>query len=288
MLKLTHPDKLLWREDGISKHALAEYYVSIAPHVVPHVRGRPLTLVRATDAIEDGTMFLKHGKQWGPKTLRRIHIPEKTKVGEYLVADDIEGVLGLVQMSIVEIHTWNSVAPDIEHPDRMVLDLDPDEELAFTEVIAAARLLRDRLRAVGLASLVKTTGGKGLHVVVPLVPRADWEEVFAWSRAFAEGIVRQAPRHFTAKVGKQHRRGKILIDYLRNNRGNTSVAAFSPRARPGAPVSMPISWEELGRVDPMRYTIRSVPRLLARRRRDPWHAWEELRRPLTVARAARR
>lgn len=278
--RLSKPDKLLWRDDGITKRILAEYYASIAAAIVPHLRGRPLTLVRATDAIEDGVAYMRHSKVWGPEALRRVAIPEKTKVGEYLIADSIEAVLGLVQMSVVEIHTWNCVDPDIERPDRLVLDLDPDEAVPWTRVVEAARLLRDRLRAVGLCSLVKTTGGKGLHVVVPLVPSADWDETFAFARSFCEELARESPRAFTTLMPKARRRGKILLDYLRNNRGNTSVAAFSTRARPGAPVSMPISWRELGRVDPRRFTLRTVPRLLARRRSDPWGDYDELRRRL--------
>jgi bifunctional non-homologous end joining protein LigD len=279
--RLTKPDKMLWRAAGVTKRALAEYYAAIGEHIVPHVAGRPLTLVRANDAVEDGVAYLRHSKAWGPAALRRVSIAEKTKVGEYLIADDLPAVLGLVQMSIVEIHTWNVTYPDVERPDRLVLDLDPDPSVAWDRVIDAARLLRSRLEALGHASFVKTTGGKGLHVVVPLVPRAEWDEVLRFARAFSESIVRDDPRGFTTAMPKERRRGKILIDYLRNNRTNTSVAAFSTRAHPSAPVSMPVAWEQLSRVDPTAFTPFTVPKLLARRRRDPWRDYEEVRRPLT-------
>jgi bifunctional non-homologous end joining protein LigD len=210
-----------------------------------------------------------------------VRIAEKTKVGEYMIADDLPGVLGLVQMSIVEIHTWNVTYPDVERPDRIVLDLDPDPSVKWDRVVAAARLLRERLERIGLASFVKTTGGKGLHVVVPIEPRADWDEVLDFARAFSESIVHDDRASFTTAMPKERRRGKILIDYLRNNRTNTSIAAFSTRARPGVPVSLPVSWDELPRVDPSAFTLFTVPKILARRRRDPWRDYETLRRPLS-------
>jgi len=279
--RLSKPDKLLWRTEGVTKKDLAEYYVAIGDHIVPHVQGRPLTLVRASDAVEDGTTYLRHSKVWGPEALRRVRIAEKTKVGEYMIADDLPGVLGLVQMSIVEIHTWNVTYPDVERPDRIVLDLDPDPSVKWDRVVAAARLLRERLERIGLASFVKTTGGKGLHVVVPIEPRADWDEVLDFARAFSESIVHDDRASFTTAMPKERRRGKILIDYLRNNRTNTSIAAFSTRARPGVPVSLPVSWDELPRVDPSAFTLFTVPKILARRRRDPWRDYETLRRPLS-------
>jgi bifunctional non-homologous end joining protein LigD len=245
------------------------------------VRGRPLTLVRAGKTIEEGTVFMRHSKVWGPSALRRVRIQEKTKVGEYLVADDIDGVLGLVHMGVVEIHTWNSVAPEVDLHDRVVLDLDPDVSVPWTRVVETALMLRERLELVGLASFVKTTGGKGLHVVVPIDP-APWKQCLDFSRAFSEAIVRNEPKRFTTEMPLDKRRGKILIDYLRNNRTNTSVAAFSTRARPGAPVSMTVSWEELGKIDPSAFTLFTVPKLLARRKRDPWAGYDDARAPLPV------
>lgn len=267
-------DRVLYRADGYRKSDLAEYYRAVEEHVVPHVFGRPLTLVRANDAIEDGTIYMRHSKVWGPSTLERVSIVEKKKVGEYLVARDLDGILALVHMGIVEIHTWNSVAPEVDSPDRIVLDLDPDVSVPWTEVVDTAKMLRKRLEKLGLASFVKTTGGKGLHVVVPLHP-TTWDASFAWSRTFAQMLEAEEPKRFTTQVSLAKRPGKILIDYLRNNRGNTSVAAFSTRAKPHAPISVPVSWAELGRVDPNSFTLKSVPKL--RRKKDPWAGYEEAR-----------
>jgi bifunctional non-homologous end joining protein LigD len=206
--------------------------------------------------------------------LRRVRIREKTKTGEYLVADTVAALVGLAQMDILEIHAWNSVADDVERPDRIVFDLDPSPELPWDAVAEAASYLRDRLAALGLASWVKTTGGKGLHVVVPLAPSADWDGCFAFSRAVAQLLVRERPGRFVASVTKAARHGKILIDYLRNNRANTSVAAYSIRARPGAPVSVPIGWDEID--DDPRARPWTMERVLARvksRRSDPWRRY---------------
>ncbi|HEY2744751.1 MAG TPA: non-homologous end-joining DNA ligase [Polyangia bacterium] len=271
-IAISHPERALWPDDGITKIELARYYGAIAEWIVPHVRRRPLTLLRCEGSIDD-CKFLRHGRAWGPSALERVNIREKHKVGEYLVANDRAGVIALAQLDIVEIHTWNSTADDVEHPDRLVVDLDPGDGVAWRDVVAAARRVRAALHALGLPAWVKTTGGAGLHVVVPLRPAADWSRCLEVARQFCAALARAEPARFTTLVGKQHRRGKIYLDYLRNNRTNTSVCAFSTRARPGAPVSMPLSWSSLGRVDPRAFTLRTVPKLLARRRRDPWASY---------------
>jgi bifunctional non-homologous end joining protein LigD len=228
---------------------------------------------------------MKHSKVWARGPVRRISIREKTKFGEYLVVDDEAALLSLAQMNILELHTWNTRAEHLERPDRIVLDLDPGPDVRFAEVVAAARLVRDALAALGLASFVKTTGGAGLHVVVPLAPMSRWEECLAFARAFASAIARHDPRRFTVGFAKAGRERKILLDYLRSNRTNTSVAAFSTRARPDAPVSVPLAWDELGpRLRPGRYTVATVPRRLASLGDDPWQGYAAARRPLDRAR----
>jgi bifunctional non-homologous end joining protein LigD len=212
---------------------------------------------------------MKHAKAWGPRVLRRVNIQEKTKVGEYLVADSIGAVVALAQMGVVEIHTWNSTADDIEHPNRIVWDLDPGPEISWTETVAAARLLRKVLDALGLAAWIKTTGGHGLHVVVPIKRSLNWSDCLQFSRDVSEALVRTNPALYTTTFSKRGREGKILIDYLRNNRTNTSICAYSPRARGGAPVSVPVGWDELSD-GPGRWTLLSVPRRLQRLRTDPW------------------
>jgi bifunctional non-homologous end joining protein LigD len=274
-VRISHPDRVIYPDLGTSKIQLARYYERIADWIVPHVTGRPLTLVHCPAGIAAPCNFLKHAKAWGPSALRRVRIQEKTKVGEYLIADSIEAVVSLAQMGIVEIHTWNSTADNIERPNRLVWDLDPGPEVSWKQVVKAAELVRDVLTTLRLTSWVKTTGGRGLHVVVPLGPKRTVAECLDFSRAVSEAIASTDPRAYTTAFAKSGRDDKILIDYLRNNRTNTSVCAFSPRARPGATVSMPLRWNEL-REPPGRWTILTVPKHLARIRADAWaDYWED-------------
>jgi bifunctional non-homologous end joining protein LigD len=272
-VRISHPDRVIYPDLGVSKIQLARYYERIADWIVPHVIGRPLTLVHCPAGIAAPCHYLKHAKAWGPSVLRRVRIREKTKVGEYLVADSIEAVVSLAQMGVVEIHTWNSTADDIEHPNRLVWDLDPGPKVSWKQVVKAAELVRDVLKTLGLTSWVKTTGGRGLHVVVPLRRKRTVSECLQFSRAVSEAIARTDPRSYTTAFAKAGRERKILIDYLRNNRTNTSVCAFSPRARPGASVSMPLDWDELD--EPLHdWTLLTVPQRLARLHADPWrHYW---------------
>jgi bifunctional non-homologous end joining protein LigD len=227
---------------------------------------------------------MKHSKLWAPVALRRVRIREKTKVGDYLVADTAAAIVSLVQMGIVEIHTWNSVCTDLERPNRVVLDIDPGADVGWKAVVDAARLIRDLLLVMDLRSFVKTTGGRGLHVVVPLRPRADWRECLAFAKAVAEVLVRRDPSTFTMQFKKEGRDDKILIDYLRNNRTNTSVAAYSPRARVGAPVSTPLAWTELSASRPPdRYTLLTIRNRLARLSDDPWRDYYEANQRLPRA-----
>jgi bifunctional non-homologous end joining protein LigD len=226
--------------------------------------------------------FMKHSKVWAPAPLRRVRIQEKKKVGEYLIADDVAGAVGLTQMGVLEIHTWNSDFARLEEPNRIVFDLDPGEEVPWSRVVDAARLMRRSLRALGLESFVKTTGGAGLHVVVPLVPHAQWTECLAFSRRLAAAIEAHDPSGFTVDFAKAGRARKILIDYLRNNRTNTSIAAYSTRAKPRATVSVPVTWNELKpSLDPASFTIATVPRRLAKLRRDPWADYHAAKQKLT-------
>lgn len=271
-VRISHPDRVIYPDLGISKIQLARYFESIADWIVPHTAGRPLTLVHCPAGIATPCIYLKHARAWGPSALRRIRIQEKTKVGEYLVADTIEAVVSLAQMGIVEIHTWNSTDDDIERPNRLVWDLDPGPAVSWKRVVKAALVVRDVLKTLGLSSWVKTTGGRGLHVVAPLTPKRTVAECLDFSRAVSEAIARTDPASYTTQFAKTGRENKILIDYLRNNRTNTSVCAFSPRARPGATVSMPLAWDELQET-PERWTLLTVPRRLRRIRSDPWKAY---------------
>ena len=264
----------------VTKLGLARYYETIADWILPHLVDRPLTLVRCPSGVSAATargedcFYVKHSKVWTWPAIRRVRIREKTKVGEYMIADSLPALLSLVQMGVLEIHTWNSGFAAVEYPDRIVIDLDPGERVAWPAVVEAARLVRQLMSVLDLESFVKTTGGRGLHVVVPLASTSkqdDWGACLEFARAFAMVLVRRQPSLFTERFAKSGRDDKILVDYLRNNRTNTSVAAYSTRARPDATVSVPITWEELSRArKPDRFTIATVPARLARLRADPW------------------
>lgn len=281
-VRISHPDRLIYPDLGISKIQLAQYYEKIADWIVPHVSGRPLTLVHCPAGLAAPCIYLKHAKAWGPSALRRVKIQEKTKVGEYLIADSIEAVVSLAQMGIVEIHTWNSVINDIERPNRIIWDLDPGPHVTWKQVVTAAGVVREELRTLGLRSWVKTTGGRGLHVVVPLRPARDVANCLEFSRDVSEAIVRTDPHIYTTTFAKLGRERKILIDYLRNNRTNTSICAYSPRARPGANVSMPVDWSDLN-TSPDRWTLASAVKRLQRLRSDPWAEYWACRQDISDA-----
>ena len=273
-VRITHPDKLMFPELGLTKLDIANYYESMAPRMLPHLAGRPLTLVFCPDGVGEGCMYLRHSKVWGPKVIRRVKIREKTKVGEYMVVDSIEGLISLAQMNVMEIHTWNSTVDHLETPDRIVLDLDPGKKITWPQVIAAARVLRAMLKTIGLEAWIKTTGGRGLHVVVPIVPEHDWAECLEFARAVALLMVERDAGRYTTDFRKAGRDNKILVDYLRNNRTNTSICAYAVRAREGAPVSVPISWSDLKpALRPERFTVKTAASYLARRRVDPWQGY---------------
>jgi bifunctional non-homologous end joining protein LigD len=280
-VRISSPDRVMYPDLGVTKRDVARYYEAVADAIVPHLAGRPLTLLHCPEGLGGECRYMKHSKVWAPDAVRRVRIREKTKTGEYLVIDDARALLSIVQMDVLELHTWNSTTDRLEEPDRIVLDLDPGPAVGWPEVVRAARLVRDALEALGLAAFVKTTGGAGLHVVTPLVPKRPWTECLAFARGVATALARHDPDRLTIAFAKSGRERKILLDYLRNNRTNTSVAAFSTRARPGAPVSVPLAWDELSaRSRPERHTIRTVPRRLARLGADPWAGYDRARRPL--------
>jgi bifunctional non-homologous end joining protein LigD len=280
-VRLTHADRILYPRLGTTKLDLARFYESIAKWILPHLEDRPTTLVRCPEGVDKTCFYQKHTGYWAPETLRRVKIQEKRKVGEYLIVDSLASLIGLVQIGILEVHTWNSVVSRLEQPDRIVFDLDPGPGVKWTEVIECARLIRDELEALRLASFVKTTGGQGLHVVVPLAPGPSWDETAEFSRGVAESTARAYPRRYVARMAKSERRGKIFIDYLRNVRGATSVAAYSTRAKPEATVSVPLSWDELStRIASDHFTIANVRTRLDGLTGDPWAAYWTARQKL--------
>ncbi len=280
-VRITHPDRVLYPPQGITKVELAEFYESIAEWILPHLRGRPTSLVRCPEGLAKECFYQKHVGVWAPAALRRVRIQEKRKVGEYLIVEDLPGLVGLVQIGILEIHTWNATAERLEEPDRLVFDLDPGDGVSWSDVVVAARTLRGLLRSLGLETFLKTTGGKGLHLVAPIDRGPGWDDCLAFARAVAGRLARESPRSFTADVAKSERRGRIYLDYLRNLRGATAVAAYSTRARAGAPVSTPLAWDELGpRMRSDHFTVSNLGRRLASLRHDPWKDYARTRQAL--------
>ncbi len=279
---ITNPDRVL-EPAGVTKAELARYYESVSAWMLPHVVGRPLTMVRCPHGAAGtvGCFYQKHPEVRGwPDSLGAVTIEDRDGPAVYSYVEDQAGLLALVQLGTLEIHTWNSLASDPERPDRVVFDLDPGPEVEFADVAAAARTVRDALEALGLGAFVKTTGGRGLHVVTPIVPGRGYDEVRAFAHAFVSVLATQRPDLFTALMAKRERPGRVFIDYLRNAHGATAVCAYSTRARPGAHVSVPVAWDELTGLDPSAYDIRSVPRRLAALHRDPWAGYEAARRAL--------
>jgi bifunctional non-homologous end joining protein LigD len=280
-VRLTSPDKVLYPEQGITKLELATYYRTIAEWILPHIADRPLVLVRCPEGRHKDCFYQKHPPAGTPANLRRIPIREEKTTSEYLIADDVAGLVSLAQIGVLEIHAWGSRADKLEHPDRLIFDLDPDPQVSWSTVVQSARQVRQFLQELGLESFVKTTGGKGLHLVVPIERRHDWEECKTFCKQVADAIVSAAPNHYTANMAKAKRTGKIFIDYLRNARGATAIVPYSTRARPIAPVSAPLTWQELSvRIRSDQYTVRNLARRLASLKRDPWEGIGSVRQGL--------
>ena len=268
-VRLSNPDKVLYPEQGITKGELADYYVAVAERMLPHVAGRPVTMVRCPTGRGTKCFYQRHAGSGVPEQLSEVTVPGFDE--PYLYIKDVSGLVAMVQMGVLEIHPWGVRIERPDKADRIIFDLDPAEGLGFGEVIAAAREVRERLTALGLASFVKTTGGKGLHVVLPIEPTADWREVKSFAKGVSAEMAADSPERYLTKVSKAERAGRIFIDYLRNDPTSTAVGPYSTRSRPGAPVAMPIDWSELKpSLDPCDFVLRTVAGRLKRRRTDPW------------------
>ena len=269
-VRLTHPDRILWPDLGITKQGLADHYAAVWPLIAPHIRGRALAILRAPDGIGGETFFQKNHHTGLPDTLAEARDPRRSAAPPLIVLDSLEGLLALAQVSAVEIHPWGAPVQAPNAPDRLILDLDPGEGVGWAEVVAAALDLGEACRGLGLNPFVKTSGGKGLHIVCPLDGRAGWDEVKPWARAFARSMA-EADDRFVAVAGPARRRGRIFIDWLRNQMGATAVAPWSPRARPEAGVSTPVDWAELPQLTgPAQFTMLTLPARLAGQPSDPW------------------
>lgn len=269
---LTHPDRLYWPDEGVTKQALADYYAAVWPFMAPYLVNRPLALLRLPDGIKGHQRFFqKHAWKGMNPHIEEIADPQDMDGEKLLRIVDFNGLVALVQSAALEIHPWGITTENWEKPDMITMDLDPGEDVAWSAVISAARDVKARLEAHGLAAFVKTSGGKGLHVVSPLAAKAGWAEVKDFAHSLAESMSDEAPEKYLSTATKAKRGGHIYIDYLRNGRGSTAVAAYSTRARPGAPVSMPLDWSELNEVSsPAAFTLANVPQQLKTRPKDPW------------------
>jgi bifunctional non-homologous end joining protein LigD len=281
----TNLDKVLFAGQGLTKAALVAYYAVVADAMLPHLAGRPLTLVRCPNGAGTKCFFQKHPKQSEPAAIRRLPLREEDgEVEDYMVVDDRDGLFACAQVGALELHVWGSHEATVEKPSRIVFDLDPDERVAFDDVVAAARRLRDELGELGLETFVMTTGGKGLHVIAPLAPRVAWGEAKQFTKDLVERIAAREPRLYTTSPRKAHRRGRIFLDYLRNGRGATAVCPFSTRARPDATVAAPVTWDELDAgATGADFTVQTMPRRLDRQRRDPWEGFFTIRQQITAA-----
>jgi bifunctional non-homologous end joining protein LigD len=282
-IRLTHPAKILDAESSLSKQALADYYYAVADRMLPQIAGRPLSLVRCPEGSAKPCFFQKHVNATLPKGIGTVNVPDKKtgKIEPYITLSTAEVLASLAQLGVLEIHPWGSRNEDLEHPDRLIFDLDPDESLAWPTVTEAAAEVRTRLKKLGLTSFLKTTGGKGLHVVIPIDPTLDWPTAKDFAHHFVLKMEKANPRLYLTKMSKAARVGKIYLDYLRNERGATAVAPYSPRARAGAGVSMPLAWSELDAPQRPIFRVADFSDWSARLSKDPWKAITTTRQSIT-------
>lgn len=282
--KLSHPDRVLWPDCGVTKKDLAEYLAAASRWMLPHLAGRPCSLLRAPEGIAAETFFQRH--PMAGQSVKISTVRADAKHEPYLQIDDAEALVALAQISVVELHPWNSAPFEVDRPGRLVFDLDPAPDVPFDRVVEAANFLRRKLVEVGLVPFCKTTGGKGLHVVTPLDGRSgDWSQAKLFAQTLCAALATAEPERFVMNMAKKARKGRIFLDYLRNEKFATAVAPLSPRARPGAPVSMPLKWSQVRTgLDPSRFTTATAIKLLERDL--PWADYDTSGRSLTTAAAA--
>ena len=283
-LPITHPGKILDAASGLTKQMLAEYYLAVAERMLPHIAGRPLSIVRCPDGIGGQVFFQKHTGLGMPEGVKSVPVPNRKtgKHEEFLTVDSPEGLVGLAQMGVLEIHPWGSRNESLEQPDRVIFDLDPDEAIPWNTLAGSAEELRTRLKQLGLVSFLKHTGGKGLHVVVPIKAEHSWPAVKEFAHCIVLKMEKEQPDLYVTKMTKAIRKGRIYLDYLRNEREATSIAPFSPRARVGAPAAVTMAWKELESQTAPLYRVADFAQWRARLGRDPWKEMDQTRQGLTA------
>ena len=281
---ITHPEKVLFPDDGITKGELAAYYEAVAAVMIPYIRARPVTMERYPAGIAQKGFIQKDVSRGFPDWLERVEVPKKDGTVHYPIVKDARSLLWVVNQNTITPHVWLSRADRVQQPDRLVFDLDPDVGVDFEAVRKAARDLKRQLADMGLTTFPMLTGGKGVHVVAPLTPKAKWPEVKDFAQRFALALAQAEPDRFTAALSKAKRTGRIFIDYLRNQRGATAVMPYSARAREGAPVAAPIDWEELGKMESgARFTVKDADLLLERASSRTLQGWGEAAQALPKA-----
>jgi bifunctional non-homologous end joining protein LigD len=248
-VQITHPDRIFFEEGKITKGDVAQYYGAVAPLLLREIRGRPITVVRCPSGVKADCFYQRNVGFGLGANVFPFHWKYKGRSYKYIYVKDATGIMQMIQMGVIEIHPWGATIDKIHTPDRMIFDLDPDASVPFSEVKKTALEIRKRLHQAGLESFLKCSGGKGLHIVVPLAPTRSWDEVKSWASAFAHNMVDQAPDKYVATISKSKRTGKILIDFFRNDYTATSIASYSLRARPEAPVAVPLNWRELVKLE---------------------------------------
>ncbi len=284
-IRLTHADKVIDTESGLTKQILADYYDAIADEILPHISDRPLSIVRCPDGSTGTCFFQKHVKPGLPNGTGSVDVPDKKtgKIEQYITISTTEALVGMAQMNVFEFHPWGSRNEALEQPDRLVFDLDPDESLPWKVLAESAEEVRKRLRRLGLQSFLKGTGGKGLHIVAPIVPEAahDWQLIKAFAHAFVDSMEKDQPKLYLTKMTKAARTGKIYLDYLRNERGATAVAPYSPRRRAGVPVSVPFAWSVLKEEAMPQFAVADFQNWIGHIRQDPWRSLPKMDQKLT-------
>ena len=273
LIELTHPDRVLFKSQGITKQELADYYQSVSKFALPHIEARPLTLVRCPSGA-GRCFYQKHAESdFGPG-LTTLSIREKEKFGEYLQLESKTGFRSLVQHGALELHTWGSRTEELERPDQLVFDFDPNTDRPWTETIRDIQNLRKLIEAAGFVPFLKLSGNKGAHVHVPILQNATWDQAHEFAQNVAKVLEASEPKRYTSSSLKKDRKGKVFLDYLRNTRGASFVAPYSTRAKSNAPVAAPIEWDELSpKIKPDHFTVREMEKRITKLKSDPWKAF---------------